>query len=54
MTLHLTDDEARALVAHPKHALEYDPFPYAHPGGGHAEGGRSTELPRGGRSARRR
>jgi hypothetical protein len=29
MTLDLTDDEAHALVAHLKHALEYDPFPYA-------------------------
>jgi hypothetical protein len=29
MTLDLTDDEAAALVAHLRHALEYDPFPYA-------------------------
>jgi hypothetical protein len=29
MTLDLTDDEARALAAHLKHAPEYDPFPYA-------------------------
>jgi hypothetical protein len=29
MTLDLTEDEARALAAHLKHALEYDPFPYA-------------------------
>jgi hypothetical protein len=29
MTFDLTDDETRALVAHLKHALEYDPFPYA-------------------------
>jgi hypothetical protein len=28
-TLDLTDDEARALAAHLRHALEYDPFPYA-------------------------
>jgi hypothetical protein len=28
-TLDLTDDEAGALVAHLRHALEYDPFPYA-------------------------
>lgn len=29
MLLDLTDDEARALVAHLRHALEYDPYPYA-------------------------
>jgi hypothetical protein len=29
MTLDLTEDEAAALVAHLKHALEYDPFPFA-------------------------
>ena len=29
MTLDLTDDEKLALVAHLRHALEYDPFPYA-------------------------
>ncbi len=29
MTLDLTDDEKTALVAHLKHALEYDPFPFA-------------------------
>jgi hypothetical protein len=29
MTLNLNDDEARALVAHLRHALEYDPFPFA-------------------------
>ena len=29
MNLDLTDDETRALVAHLKHALEYDPFPFA-------------------------
>ena len=29
MTLDLTDDEARALAAHLRHALEYDPFPFA-------------------------
>jgi hypothetical protein len=29
MTLDLTDDETAALVAHLKHALEYDPFPLA-------------------------
>jgi len=29
MTLDLTDDEARALAAHLRHALEYDPYPYA-------------------------
>jgi hypothetical protein len=29
MTLDLTDDEKAALVAHLRHALEYDPFPYA-------------------------
>jgi hypothetical protein len=28
-TLDLTDDEKAALVAHLRHALEYDPFPYA-------------------------
>ncbi len=28
-TLDLTDDEARALVAHLRQALDYDPFPYA-------------------------
>jgi hypothetical protein len=28
-TLDLTDDEKLALVAHLRHALEYDPFPYA-------------------------
>jgi len=26
MTLDLTDDEKLALVAHLRHALEYDPF----------------------------
>jgi hypothetical protein len=26
-TLDLTDDEKLALVAHLRHALEYDPFP---------------------------
>jgi hypothetical protein len=29
LTLYLTDDEKLALVAHLRHALEYDPFPYA-------------------------
>jgi hypothetical protein len=29
MNLDLTDDEKAALVAHLRHALEYDPFPYA-------------------------
>jgi hypothetical protein len=29
MLLDLTDDEAAALVAHLKHALEYDPYPHA-------------------------
>jgi len=29
MNLDLTEDEARALAAHLKHAFEYDPFPYA-------------------------
>ncbi len=29
MTLNLTDNEKLALVAHLRHALEYDPFPYA-------------------------
>ena len=29
MTLDLTDDEKFALVAHLRHALEYDPYPYA-------------------------
>jgi hypothetical protein len=29
MTLDLTDDEKAALVAHLRHALEYDPFPFA-------------------------
>jgi hypothetical protein len=29
MTLDLTDDEKLALVAHLRHALEYDPFPHA-------------------------
>jgi hypothetical protein len=29
MTLDLTDDEAAARAAHLRHALEYDPFPYA-------------------------
>ena len=29
MLLDLTDDETRALVAHLRRALEYDPFPYA-------------------------
>jgi hypothetical protein len=29
MTLDLTDDETAALVVHLRHALEYDPFPYA-------------------------
>jgi hypothetical protein len=28
-TLDLIDDEKAALVAHLRHALEYDPFPYA-------------------------
>ena len=28
-TLDLTDDEKAALVADLRHALEYDPFPYA-------------------------
>jgi len=28
-TLDLTDDEKLALVAHLRHALEYDPFPFA-------------------------
>jgi hypothetical protein len=28
-TLDLTDDEKLAPVAHLRHALEYDPFPYA-------------------------
>jgi hypothetical protein len=28
-TLDLTDDEKAALVGHLRHALEYDPFPYA-------------------------
>ena len=28
-TLDLTDDEKAALVAHLRHALEYDPFPFA-------------------------
>jgi hypothetical protein len=28
-TLDLTDDEKLALVAHLRHALEYNPFPYA-------------------------
>jgi hypothetical protein len=28
-TLDLTDDEKPALVAHLRHALEYDPFPFA-------------------------
>jgi hypothetical protein len=28
-TLDLTDDEKAALVAHLRHAVEYDPFPYA-------------------------
>ena len=28
-TLDLTDDETAALIAHLRHALEYDPFPYA-------------------------
>ncbi len=28
-TLDLTDDEKLVLVAHLRHALEYDPFPYA-------------------------
>jgi hypothetical protein len=29
MVLDLTDGERLALVAHLRHALEYDPFPYA-------------------------
>ena len=29
MTLDPTDDEKAALVAHLRHALEYDPFPFA-------------------------
>ena len=29
MTLDLTDNEKLALVAHLRHALEYDPFPFA-------------------------
>ena len=29
MTLDLTDDEKLALVAHLRHALEYDPYPFA-------------------------
>jgi hypothetical protein len=29
MTLDLTDDEKLALMGHLRHALEYDPFPYA-------------------------
>jgi hypothetical protein len=29
MSLDLTDDEKLALVAHLRHALEYDPFPLA-------------------------
>jgi hypothetical protein len=29
MTLDLTDDEARALAAHLRHALEYAPYPIA-------------------------
>jgi hypothetical protein len=29
MTLDLTEDEAAALVAHLRQALEYDPFPFA-------------------------
>jgi hypothetical protein len=29
MTLDLTDDEKAALVAHLRHALEYDSFPFA-------------------------
>ena len=29
MTLDLTDGEKAALVAHLRHALEYDPFPFA-------------------------
>jgi hypothetical protein len=28
-TLDLTEDEKAALVAHLRHALEYDPFPFA-------------------------
>ena len=28
-TLDVTNDEARALTAHLRHALEYDSFPYA-------------------------
>jgi hypothetical protein len=28
-TLDLADDEKLALVAHLRHALEYDPFPFA-------------------------
>jgi hypothetical protein len=27
MTLNLTEDETRALVAHLRQAIEYDPFP---------------------------
>jgi hypothetical protein len=29
MVLDRTDDEKAALVAHLRHALEYDPYPYA-------------------------
>jgi hypothetical protein len=29
MTLDLTDDKIRALATHLRHALEYDPFPFA-------------------------
>jgi hypothetical protein len=29
MLLDLTDDETRALVTRLRHAIEYDPFPYA-------------------------
>ena len=29
MLLDLTDDETAALIAHLRHALEYDPYPYA-------------------------
>jgi hypothetical protein len=28
-TLNFTDDEKAALVAHLRHALEYDPYPFA-------------------------
>jgi hypothetical protein len=29
MTLDRTDDEKAALVAHLRHALEYEPYPFA-------------------------